>query len=166
MKISNKISLLVIFLLIVLAINTSVGIKEIFQMRKELRSVENRDIALTKIITSISHSQLEKTILLERVLRISEEIAYEEMPVARKKHLLDHANYAKLGFDKFAKESALKIIDGKNLINEGIKSSKSPDKTKELKHAMEFLRKNMLHTSNNLTYSIFCGAYTNSSGRN
>lgn len=139
MKLVNKISLLTLFLLTVFGINSFIGLRQIFKVGTELRNVTNRDIALTAIITSITHWQLEKAVFFERAVRISEEIAFEEISPAREKHLFDYAKLTKKGFDKLAQLGALKIIEGKRNIQEGIKSSKFLDVKEGLKHASDVL---------------------------
>ena len=89
MKIANKISSLVIFLLMGIALNAYIGLNQLFRVGHELEEVANRDVALTEIMTAISQHQLERSILLERLLRVAEEMAFEEVSEARRQHLFD-----------------------------------------------------------------------------
>jgi hypothetical protein len=50
-----------------------------------LSDVARKDILLTEVATKVHQHQLEKAVLLERVLRIAEELAYEDMKSSRKK---------------------------------------------------------------------------------
>ena len=59
MKISNKISVFILFLLVVLGGNTFVGLMQLSKIGLELRGVVKRDIALTEVVTSVIYRQFE-----------------------------------------------------------------------------------------------------------
>jgi len=113
MKIANKISLLVLFLVIILGVNTFIGINQLAKIGQELKDVVAEDMALREIISSVIQYQLEKSILFERMMRITEEIGFESLNPSRKQYLLDHAKYVKDGFDQVADLSARAILEGK-----------------------------------------------------
>lgn len=135
MKLTNKISLFILGLLGVLVLNTFIGLSQLSRIGKEMESVAKKDIVLTEVVTAITQYQLEKSILFERMLRITEELAYEQVSAARKDHLLDHAKITQKGFEFLAKEGALKITEGKSIIQNGIESVLLPDIKEELSQA-------------------------------
>ena len=99
MKISNKISVFILFLLTVLGCNTIIGLSQLSKIGFELRNVVKRDMALTEVVTSINNYQHKKVILFERVLRIAEEVAFENVTEIRKRYLLEHIGLLREGFN-------------------------------------------------------------------
>ncbi len=83
MKISNKISGFILFLLAVLAANTLVGLSQLEKISSELNAVVNQDIKLTECVGTIAQRQFEKAILFERVIRAAEEIGFENVSKSR-----------------------------------------------------------------------------------
>jgi signal transduction histidine kinase len=122
MRISTKISLFILFLLAVLAVNTFIGLVQLSNIEHELKKVVNRDIALTEAITAVAHFQLEKAVLFERVLRVSEEMAFEDIPPARREYLLSYVTLAEDGFRNLS-----------GLIQDSIRESRDIIKEKSLK---------------------------------
>ncbi len=109
--------MLVIFLLLAMGINTFIGLQQLKKVSVEFRRVAQRYIALTEVVTSISHDQLEKAVLFERLQRVAEEMAFENVNASRKIHLLDHIEITKKGFDHLSGKVAEKIIEGRLLID-------------------------------------------------
>ncbi|MBF0619745.1 MAG: HAMP domain-containing protein [Candidatus Omnitrophica bacterium] len=126
MRISGKIALLVAFFLGVLAVDGYVGSRLIARMNTELHGVVNNDVVLMQTATQITRYQLQKAIVFERARRIAEELAYQSVTPARKEHLLFHTKLAKTNFEELSKEGALNIVDGKLLVDTGIRQARDP----------------------------------------
>ncbi|MBU0467992.1 MAG: HAMP domain-containing protein [Candidatus Omnitrophica bacterium] len=141
MKISNKISVFILFLLTVLGCNTIIGLTQLSKIGFELRNVVKRDMALTEVVTSINNHQHKKVILFERVLRIAEEVAFENVTDIRKRYLLEHIELLKEGFNKIGKQAASNIIDGKEMIEEEFINTSSDQKKVELDNARLIIKK-------------------------
>ncbi len=139
MRISNKISLFILFLLLILAGNTFIGLSQLSKINHELRVVVERDIFLTETMTAVTERQLEKAVLFERLLRISEELAFENVTPARRLYLLDHTKVLQAGFEKFSQESAHNILEAKKTIQEGIEKTPFKTKRKDLEVAQRIL---------------------------
>ena len=121
MNIANKIAFLVSILLIGMAVNNIVGLHQIAAVKGELYSVTQRDMLLTEAITDLHLKQLKKGILFERLLRIAEELGFEDVPPARRIYLMDQLKVTRKGFDKLAKEGALAIISAKKILKEAMR---------------------------------------------
>ncbi|MBF0569402.1 MAG: HAMP domain-containing protein [Candidatus Omnitrophica bacterium] len=124
MKISAKVLLLAISLLLFLAIVGLVGSRLLQRVGGELKGVVNKDVVLMQTATAVTKSQLQKAVVFERVRRIAEELAYQQTTPARKEHLLFHVNLGKGTFDDLAKAGALNIVDAKVLIDDAIHSAR------------------------------------------
>lgn len=139
MKISNKISLFILFLLAVLCANTIIGLSQLKKISYELNNVIEEDIVLTDVITSINGHQFEKAILFERVIRIAEEIGFESITYNRKQYLLNHVNWIKQGFDGLCKQNADEISKGIIIVNKSISKSYNAQKLKSMKYVKALL---------------------------
>lgn len=163
MKISNKISILILFLLLTLAINAYVSINVLMQMGKTLNDIIANDIQLIEIVTEINQSQLESNILLERIIRISEELAFEEVSIGRKAHLLDATRITETGFNNLSLIGAQKIVEGKELVEKKAKDYYShQEKSLNLEleiNAIEQAHIQYVSTVGSIFSSINTGAY-------
>lgn len=139
MRISQRITLLVIFLVIGMIVNTFTGLKQMRKVGNEFRQVSQGDMTLSEVVTSISQHQLEKAILFERLQRVAEEIAFENVTESRKLHLYDHIEVTKNGFDHLSKKVAVKIIEGRKLLEDLLKMNFSGKKLEELVKVKENL---------------------------
>lgn len=135
MKISNKISVFILFLLTILGCNTIIGLSQLSKIGFELRNVVKRDMALADVVTSINNLQHKKAILFERVLRIAEEIAFEDISSVRKSYLLEHISLLKEGFEKIGDQAATNIIDARVMIESELAKTATPLKKVELDKA-------------------------------
>src|SRR3990167_817799 len=118
MKITNKISFLFAFLLTVLSVNTLIGLTQLMRIGLELKNVVDEDVALIEVITTISHEQMEKAVLFERVLRAAEEIGFEGLPAARKEYLLDHIRSTQKGLETLGNSGRENIARGFAIIDQ------------------------------------------------
>ncbi len=105
MKISNKIIVLIIFLLGVLAVNTWFGLRQMGKIRGEFSATAKYDAALLEAVSSMHQIQLQKDVLLQKLISIAEELGFEKVNFARSSYLQDELknirealeNYSRLG---------------------------------------------------------------------
>ncbi|MDP8212769.1 MAG: ATP-binding protein [Candidatus Zapsychrus exili] len=141
MKISNKISSFILFLLVVLCVNTVVGLSQLSKIGQELNKVVKKDVAITSAVTSVAQHQFEKALLVERIIRIAEELAFEDMIPARREYLLYHIELIQQGFDKLNASISGDILKAQEVIEKGIKAEAKPSlKKTELVEASKFLK--------------------------
>ncbi len=140
MKISVKIIMLAVFLLIILGIDGLVSQRLLRSMGSELQGVVDKDLVLMQTATTITRHQLQKAIIFERVRRISEELAYQQITSARKEHLLFHTRLAKSNFDDLAKEGAMSIVNGKLLVGDNLKYARDEKTKAEIKKLEDVLK--------------------------
>lgn len=117
MKISNKIYLLTIYLLIALITNSYLGLTQITKIGGKLRDVVENDLVLLNIVSDIQKNHLEKMLIFERMIRIAEEVEYEDVPPSRQKHLIDHAQLLMGGFESLHQEGAQAIMGAKKVVS-------------------------------------------------
>lgn len=118
MKIVNKLSLFVFFLLSILVANTLTGLFQLGLIGRELKNVTETDVELIQVASQIRQRQLEKMILFERFSRIVEELSFEELSPARRQHLLDHAGLIHRGLNDLAQAGGQQILKGQQLLFE------------------------------------------------
>ncbi len=118
MKIATKIMVLISFFLLILAINGIISISLLKGVGGELHTVVNKDVVLMQSATMVAKQQQQKAIIFERLRRITEELAYQQVTPARKEHLLFHIKLAKKDFDVLSKEGALNIVNAKNMVDQ------------------------------------------------
>ncbi len=139
MKISQRITLLVVFLVIGMIVNTFTGLSQMKNVGNEFRQVAEGDMAITEIVTAITQHQLEKAILFERLQRVAEEIAFETITPARRLHLFDHIEVTKRGFDYLSQKVGKLIIEGRKLLSELLEKDFPEKKKSELLKVSENL---------------------------
>jgi signal transduction histidine kinase len=140
MKISNKISSFILFLLVVLCANTIIGLTQLSKIGRELQDVVKQDMVLTEFIMLIEKHQFQKAILFERVIRVGEEIGFEQMTVARKRYLLNHLNWIRQGFEKLQSEVQSDIEKGMEIIHKGLAADPSAEEKQGLNEVMVLLK--------------------------
>ncbi len=140
MKISTKIISLISLLLIVLAVNGVISFGLLKSVSSELHGVVKKDVALMQTVTTVTKHQLQKAIIFERLRRIAEELAYQQVSPARKEHLLFHTQLARKDFDALAKEGAINIVNSKMLISESLRSVKSSKTRDDLERVADILK--------------------------
>ncbi|MCR4337219.1 MAG: ATP-binding protein [Candidatus Omnitrophica bacterium] len=141
MKLAHKIFLLISFLLLALCANTWIGLRQLDEVGSQLRDVATRNIRLTEAITTIKHSHLEKSIILERVFRASEELAFEELAESRKQYLLDYLRLAQEGFQKLAQVGAAGVLEGEDIVKKGLEKVRDIKTKQDLEKARDVLVK-------------------------
>ena len=140
MKISSKIMSLILILLAVLAVNGLISLRLLKGVGEELQTVVKKDLVLMETSTSVTKHQLQKAIIFERLRRIAEELAYQEVTPARKEHLLFHAKLAGNDFDALAREGAINIVNGKLLVDESIRHARTARAREDLTRVASVLK--------------------------
>ncbi|NLE65171.1 MAG: HAMP domain-containing protein [Elusimicrobia bacterium] len=140
MKISAKIFLLIVVLLGLMAAHVVAGIGLLREMAAEIRGVVDRDVVLMQTVAAVTRYQQEKGVVFERLRRISEEMAYQEVNAARQEHLLFHVKLAKKSFEDLAQEGAVNILKGKGLVAESLRRTKDPAMKKALEQVATRLK--------------------------
>jgi signal transduction histidine kinase len=140
MKISSKIMSLIVILLVVLAINGLISFRLLKGVGEELQTVVKKDLVLMETSTSVTKHQLQKAIIFERLRRIAEELAYQQVTPARKEHLVFHSKLARNDFDVLAKEGAINIVNGKLLVDESIRYAKNVKTREDLQRVAAVLK--------------------------
>ncbi len=135
MKIKHKIPLLTIFLLAALGANTFVGLSQLKKVGHELRGMANNNNRLILISSGIKQHQLEKAILFERLMRIGEELGFENISAGRKQYLIDYAQVIKNGFNRLSKLGTENIHKGRSVVEDGVRQSRSSTAKIELMQA-------------------------------
>ena len=74
MKISNKIILLIVLLLSGLSFSAWSGLNQMRQIRLEYSAMVTFDVALMRGVNSVYQIQLQKNVLLQQLISISEEL--------------------------------------------------------------------------------------------
>lgn len=118
MRISSKIFVIVLVFMALLLLDGILGQQLLHRVGGELRVVVSRDVVLMQSATAITRDQLQKGVVFERIRRIAEELAYQQISSARKEHLFFHLKLAKKDLDDLAKSGALSIVNAKVLISE------------------------------------------------
>ena len=140
MKISSKIMSLIVILLAVLAVNGLISFGLLKGVGQELQTVVKKDLVLMETSTSVTKHQLQKAIIFERLRRIAEELAYQQVTPARKEHLLFFSKLANNDFDALAKEGAINIVNGKLLVDESIRYAKNARTREDLERVAAVLK--------------------------
>lgn len=133
MRITTKIYFLTVVVLTLLIVNLYYGISQLNIIRQEFQAVTQHDIALLDFVLKLRQYQAEKTILFERLLRIAEELEYEETVPARKEHLLDLVKFSKQGFNDLRQKTGEEILKTKQLLDEGIRQHAAADQAQYIK---------------------------------
>ncbi len=128
------------FLLIVLCANTIIGLTQLSKIGQELNDVVKQDMALTGFIQLIEKHQFQKAILFERVIRVGEEIGFEEMTVNRRRYLLSHLEWIQQGFENLQELVQDDIKKGLEIVNAGIVASDSPEEVQGLNNVLGLLQ--------------------------
>ncbi len=139
MKISNKISSFILFLLVVLCANTIIGLTHLSKIGGELNEVVKQDMGLTEFIMLIEKHQSQKAILFERVVRVGEEMGFEDLSVGRRRYLMNHLNWIRVGFEKLQNSVQEDIDQGIKIVKEGMESSDSQEEKAGLRSVLELL---------------------------
>jgi len=141
MRISNKISLFILFLLAVLAANTLIGLGQLSKISGELQDVVSQDIVIADTTNSIINNQLKKNVLFESLFRITEELGFEDITESRKYHLVDTLKRIEGSFLALSNEDKEEIGKVKQIIDANIGMYQPIERTKSLKAARDIINK-------------------------
>ncbi len=132
MKISTKISIIVLVFIAVIAANGSISLRMLGRTGGELKGVVSRDMVLIESATAITRYQLQKAVVFERIRRIAEELAFQNTVPARKEHLLFHLKLGRTNLDDLARDGALNIVSAKVLVSGSLRSLRQDETREEL----------------------------------
>ena len=141
MKIANKISLLVLFLIAALSINTFIALRQVSRLGEQLREVTDKDIVLTDVANTVTRRYLENAIRFQALLNVGDELAFAQMPESRRQYLLGHINKIKESFDHLTQKTGESVIKGKELIRVKLKNAANFSQEQDLRQAGAFLEK-------------------------
>lgn len=99
MRIATHIKLFLIFIFTLLIVNAYIGVQQIDRVSENLRLVVDENFDLLKHINVILQNHGEKAVLMERALRISEEVNFQDIPASRRTYLSGHVKVLKKGLD-------------------------------------------------------------------
>lgn len=137
-KISTKISGMVVLLLLLMVVCMGFGILKLGHVGTELKTIADEDIALTKAVTQITIHQLEQAIWFERALRYGEVLLSKNAGAKGFKH-------AKAQFEMHTQsanktlEEAQKLVDHFNTSDANIETFQ---KFEQIKTQMKMIEKN------------------------
>jgi methyl-accepting chemotaxis protein len=114
MKISHKIILLVVFLLGILTANTLISLHQIENIRREFSILTKYDMALVEEAGAIHRIQLEKAVLLQKLIGIAEELGFEQVNFARKEYLQGQLSDMGKQLQIYQQEMSKKLISARS----------------------------------------------------
>lgn len=141
MKISNKISFLVLFLIAALGLNAFIAMRQVSRISDQLREVTQKDLVLTDVCNTVTRNYLENAVRFQAMLNIGDELGSEQMPPSRRQYLLSHIVQLKAGFDRVTQTVGSVIIKGKDLITNKTLAAAQDHEKKELELVGELLHK-------------------------
>ncbi len=106
MRISNKIILLIVLLLGALSFAAWSGLNQMRAIRAEYSAMVTFDVALMRGVNSVYQIQLQKNVLLQQLISISEELGFEKTTFARSSYLQDQLKGIRTTYEQYAKEAA------------------------------------------------------------
>lgn len=115
MRISNKIITLIVLLLGGLSFSAWSGLSQMREIRSEYSSMVTFDVALMRGVNGVYQIQLQKNVLLQQLISISEELGFEQTSYARSSYLQDQLKSIRSTYDEYAKEAATQGQKAKNL---------------------------------------------------
>lgn len=146
MKISNKISSFILFLLLVLCANTIIGLTQLSKIERELNEVVKQDIRLSSFVESVVSNLYREAILYERTIRIGEELGFEDVSATRRRYLLSHLDTMKEGFKGLQESIVEDLTVGIEIVEKGMKTQDSSEGKEGFDHVMAlFLEVKQVH---------------------
>ncbi|HSV44088.1 MAG TPA: HAMP domain-containing protein, partial [Candidatus Bathyarchaeia archaeon] len=139
MKISQKISLFVLFLLAVLAVNTLVGLEELAKFNRDIRLAISQDLKLHQSVMTLSRCQLGRSMLFERLLTVAEELAFVDLSSQRQDYLSRQIESIQHELDQLNNTTADSIAATRAVVVQGKKTATDKDRIQELESIAAFL---------------------------
>jgi HAMP domain-containing protein len=118
MRIANKIILLIVLLLCLMAASAWIGIRQMGNIRQEFSAMAHYDVTLTASVTTLHQLQLQKNILLQRLIGIAEELGYENLSFARSSYLHDQLLTIREGLKKYSEGGTTETLRAKDLFRQ------------------------------------------------
>ncbi len=115
MKISNKIILLIVLLLSGLSFSAWSGLNQMRQIRLEYSAMVTFDVALMRGVNSVYQIQLQKNVLLQQLISISEELGFEQTTFARSSYLQDQLKGIRATYEQYSKDAVGQAQRAKDL---------------------------------------------------
>lgn len=139
MKIAQKILLFILFLLAVLAVNTLVGLEQLAKFHRDMRLVVSQDLKLNETLMAIGRSQLTRSVLFERLLAITEELAFVDLSAQRQDYLSGQIQSIHDDLIRLNETTTKNITATRSVIADGIKTTKVQNRKKELDYLNKIL---------------------------
>ncbi len=140
-KITDKVSVLVLFLLCVLAANTFVGLNRIIHMRSAFVGMAECDVGFMEAVTSIEQNHMAQAILVQKLIGIAEELGFEQQVFARHQYLLDQITSMREGVDHYAALILADIESARRALNRSMEAAGSDQKRQQLRQALAGLER-------------------------
>lgn len=114
MRIANKITLLIVFLLCVMGANTWVGLSQMNHIRGAFAAMADYDVVLMESVTNVHELQLKKTVLLQQLVGIAEELGFEHLTFARSSYLHDQLKNIHAALGQHMQQGSEEITKGRS----------------------------------------------------
>ncbi|MBI4308694.1 MAG: HAMP domain-containing protein [Candidatus Omnitrophica bacterium] len=137
MSIANKITLPIVFLLCILALNTWVGLRQMSNIRMEFAAMTDHNMVLMESITDVHQLQLQKNVLLQRLIGIAEELGFEEVNFSRVSYLQDQIKSIRQGFERYAQSGAQETLRARRTAAAAVDVSCDQEQRAQLRRMME-----------------------------
>ena len=141
MNIANKIILLIVFLLCVLSVNTWVGLRQMVHIRAQFAAMAGHGAVLTEAVEAIHQLQLQKGILLQRLIGIAEEMGFEQVGFARAEYLRDQLKNIREGLGRYAQAGAQETWRARRAASMAAQTAGDEDQRLRLRQILEDLNR-------------------------
>ncbi len=120
MRIATHIKLFLTLILVLIAANATIGTNQINRITQHLHVVVNENFNLVKQINLIIQLQGQKALIVERAIRISEELNFESVPPARRAYMLNHAKLLKTGLHRLTEDIRGAITQTQSILHDQV----------------------------------------------
>ena len=165
MKIVDKITLLVVFLLCVLAANTFTGLTQIAHIRAEFSAMAACDVGFMEAVTSVEQNQLAQGVLTQKLISIAEELGFEQVSFARRQYLTDQLKSLQEGFGHYAGLILSDIAVARGALDRSMAAARDEQKRADLRRTLaglqhiEDARKAYENIVNQMTVAVINGGF-------
>lgn len=125
MRISNKIILLVVLALAVLAFNSGLAFFQLNRVEGEFVSVARRDVALMEVVNKLNQEQLQQKVLFEKLKNVAEELNSGQVSDSRRVYLQDYLKGLHEACVLLLERAEIAITQGRDLL--GVQAPKLDD---------------------------------------
>ena len=141
MKIVNKITLLIVSLFCILAVNTWMGLHQMNNIRTAFSTMVTYDIGLMESVTAFHEIQMQKSVLLQRLIGVAEELGFEQLGFARSSYLHDQLKNMKAEFASLGKLGAAQSTKARELADHALNVAQDSDQKDQLKEMVMGLQR-------------------------